>query len=80
MKILQPGVLSLVQDLGRIGKHRIGLTVGGPMDPFAFRWANRLCHNQDNESVIEISIGGFSAEFTQKNANSDYRRHGGCEA
>ncbi|WP_191601481.1 biotin-dependent carboxyltransferase family protein [Marinomonas algicola] len=66
MKILQPGVLSLVQDLGRIGKHRIGLTVGGPMDPFAFRWANRLCHNQDNESVIEISIGGFSAEFTQK--------------
>ncbi len=65
MKILQPGVLALLQDLGRIGQHRIGLTVGGPMDPFAFRWANRLCHNQDNDSAIEISIGGFAVEFTQ---------------
>lgn len=65
MKILQPGVLALLQDAGRIGQHRIGLTVGGPMDPFAFRWANRLCHNQDNDSAIEISIGGFSTEFTE---------------
>ncbi|MFT2112572.1 biotin-dependent carboxyltransferase family protein [Marinomonas sp. 2405UD68-3] len=65
MKILQPGVLALLQDAGRIGQHRIGLTVGGPMDPFAFRWANRLCHNQYNDSAIEISIGGFSTEFTE---------------
>ncbi|MCZ2722021.1 biotin-dependent carboxyltransferase family protein [Marinomonas sp. 15G1-11] len=65
MKILQPGVLALIQDLGRIGKHRIGLTVGGPMDPSAFRWANRLCHNPDNASAIEISIGGFAAEFLE---------------
>lgn len=60
-----PGVLALVQDSGRLGQHRIGLTVGGPMDPFAFRWANRLCGNDDNASVIEVSIGGFVAEFTQ---------------
>lgn len=66
MTILNPGVLALIQDLGRIGKHRIGLTTGGPMDPFAFRWANRICSNDDNATAIEISVGGFSAEFNQK--------------
>jgi len=63
--ITNPGVLALVQDQGRMGQHRIGLTVGGPMDPYAFCWANRLCSNVDNSSVIEISIGGFVAEFSQ---------------
>ncbi|TBR41589.1 biotin-dependent carboxyltransferase [Marinomonas agarivorans] len=63
--VKNPGVLALIQDQGRIGQHRIGLTVGGPMDPFAFRWANRLCSNADNTTAIEISIGGFVAEFQQ---------------
>ncbi|MCV2402977.1 biotin-dependent carboxyltransferase family protein [Marinomonas sp. C2222] len=66
MIVNNPGVLALIQDAGRLGQHRIGLTVGGPMDPFAFRWANRLCGNDDNASVIEVSIGGFVAEFTQQ--------------
>ncbi len=65
MIISNPGVLALVQDMGRIGQHRIGLTVGGPMDPFSFHWANRLCSNSENSTAIELSIGGFSAEFTQ---------------
>lgn len=62
--INNPGVLALIQDAGRFGQHRIGLTVGGPLDPFAFRWANRLCHNPDNSSAIEITVGGFSATVT----------------
>lgn len=63
--VQNPGVLALIQDMGRIGQHRIGLTVGGPMDPFALRWANRLCSNEDNATGIEISIGGFVAQFQQ---------------
>jgi len=61
-KVLNPGVMSLLQDLGRFGQHNIGLTVGGPMDPFAFHWANRLCQNDDNATVIETTIGGLQLE------------------
>jgi biotin-dependent carboxylase-like uncharacterized protein len=65
MIISNPGVLALIQDIGRIGQHRIGLTVGGPMDPFSFRWANHLCSNDEGATAIELSIGGFVSEFTQ---------------
>ncbi len=60
--VLSPGLLSLVQDLGRFGFHSMGLTNGGPMDPLAFRWANRLCENPTNTTAIEISIGGLRLE------------------
>ena len=32
LKVIQPGILSLIQDAGRMGQHHNGLTVGGPMD------------------------------------------------
>ena len=31
-RVLEPGVLSLFQDAGRLGHHALGLTTGGPMD------------------------------------------------
>lgn len=57
--ILQPGILSLLQDSGRFGKHNIGLTNGGPLDKLSFDWANRLLNNDPNACVIEVSIGGL---------------------
>ena len=44
---MQPGILSLLQDRGRLGQHRIGLTNGGPLDPAAFALCNRLLGNPD---------------------------------
>ena len=64
LKIIQPGILSLIQDAGRIGQHHNGLTVGGPMDRDAFRWANQLCANALNTPLIEITIGGLVFEST----------------
>ncbi len=58
-KVLQPGLLSLIQDLGRFGQHDIGLTTGGPLDSEAFLWANRLLHNTPNACAIEVSFGGL---------------------
>lgn len=62
LKVLQPGLLTLIQDGGRYGHHRIGLTTGGPLDRQAFRWANRLCDNDLNATALEISIGGLVLE------------------
>jgi len=63
-KVLQPGILSLLQDAGRFGQHNIGLTTGGPLDKQSFEWANRLCNNPTDSCVIETSIGGLSLQAT----------------
>lgn len=67
LKVINPGMLTLIQDAGRFGFHGIGLTNGGPLDPLAFRWANRLCgaaidSSVSNNTALEISIGGLSLE------------------
>lgn len=61
-KVIQPGIYSLLQDAGRFGWHSIGITTGGPMDQQAFRWANKLCGNNDKSAVIEVTVGGLVLE------------------
>ena len=58
-KVIAPGVLSLIQDLGRFGKGTLGLTNGGPLDPSSAFWANRLLQNDANASLIECTVGGL---------------------
>ncbi len=58
LEVIQPGVLCLLQDRGRFGAHRIGLTNGGPLDPEAFNFCNRLLTNDAGSTAIEISFGG----------------------
>ncbi len=62
VNIVNPGILSQLQDAGRFGQHQIGLTNGGPMDPEAFHWANRLCDNPAGATAIEVSVGGFKLQ------------------
>lgn len=63
LRIITPGPLSLLQDLGRYGYQHIGVTPGGPMDEHAFSWANRLLDNVNNAAQIEITMGQFNCEF-----------------
>ncbi|TDO97347.1 biotin-dependent carboxyltransferase family protein [Marinomonas balearica] len=60
--VQQPGLMTLIQDAGRYGQHGIGLTVGGPLDAEAFRWANRLCSNDVGATALEVSFGGLVLE------------------
>ncbi|HDM8160769.1 TPA: biotin-dependent carboxyltransferase [Vibrio harveyi] len=56
----KPGPLSLIQDFGRFGLAHIGITQGGPVDDYAYSWANHLLKNPVNCSVIEITLGNAS--------------------
>tara|TARA_R110000751_G_scaffold116604_2_gene216593 strand:- start:395877 stop:396833 length:957 start_codon:yes stop_codon:yes gene_type:complete len=58
-KVLHPGILSTVQDLGRYGQSHLGLTSGGPADMQAYLWANRLLNNPENCPVLEVNFGGL---------------------
>jgi biotin-dependent carboxylase-like uncharacterized protein len=58
LEILDPGFLTTVQDLGRFGFQKYGISVGGAMDPLALRAANRLVGNAENEAALEITVAG----------------------
>jgi 5-oxoprolinase (ATP-hydrolysing) subunit C len=51
-----PGVT--LQDAGRFGLQRFGVTRAGPMDPDAFAAANLAAGAQPRAAAIEISLGG----------------------
>ena len=61
-KVINPGMHCLLQDKGRVGYHRLGITSGGAFDQYSFGWANRLCLNDDNAGCIEILVGGLILE------------------
>lgn len=60
IKILQPGLLSTLQDNGRFGQTQLGLSNGGVADKHSYYWLNRLLGNSDNAPCIEITGGSFS--------------------
>ncbi len=59
LKVIKPGMLALVQDLGRFGYQHLGLTPGGAADEQAFLWANKLLGNSPNSAALEITLGGL---------------------
>ncbi|MBM6550921.1 biotin-dependent carboxyltransferase family protein [Marinomonas ostreistagni] len=60
--VIKPGMLALVQDLGRHGYQHLGVTTGGAMDEYAFRWGNALLDNDSHAPQIEITFGMFAVE------------------
>lgn len=63
IKIINPGLLTTVQDLGRYGYQQFGVSVSGAMDYVATRLANILVGNGENESLLEITMMGPEIEF-----------------
>lgn len=63
LKIIQPGMLSTIQDRGRYGYQRFGMPTAGAMDLFALRAANALLGNDDNAACIEATVLGPRIEI-----------------
>ncbi|MBE0368446.1 5-oxoprolinase subunit C family protein [Pseudoalteromonas aurantia] len=64
LNIIKSGVLSSIQDLGRVGYRHLGVSQCGALDPIAFQLANLLVNNAQNTPVIEITIGLAQFQFT----------------
>jgi antagonist of KipI len=56
--VAQPGMLTTIQDLGRFGYQKYGISVSGAMDKFAVRVGNLLVGNDQGEAVIEMTGTG----------------------
>ena len=66
IRILKPGMLTTIQDLGRTGYQSQGFGVSGVMDVRSFKIANLLLDNPENEAVIEFALIGPTIEFTSE--------------
>ena len=51
-EVIEPGVLSLLQDQGRFGYAHLGMTTGGPVDTEAYHWNRVLLDNPPNPTLI----------------------------
>ncbi len=60
LRVLSPGLSTTVQDLGRTGFQRLGVSVGGALDPVAFAAANALVGNPRNTGALEAIYTGPS--------------------
>jgi biotin-dependent carboxylase-like uncharacterized protein len=56
--VVEPGVLTTVQDLGRPGWGAWGVPASGALDEEAFRLANRLVGNPEDVAALEITLTG----------------------
>jgi len=61
--VIRAGMLSTIQDLGRVGLRASGVPVGGAMDGFALRVANMLVGNSDHAPGLEMTLVGAELEF-----------------
>lgn len=57
-RVVKPGLLSTLQDLGRAGYQRFGVSPCGAMDVFALRLANRLVGNPEGSVSLEMTLPG----------------------
>lgn len=58
LQVIQPGLATSVQDLGRTGYQQYGMVVSGAMDPFALQVANLLVGNRRGAAALEMSLIG----------------------
>ena len=64
LKVINPGLLTTVQDLGRPGYFHLGIPIGGAMDRVAMRAANILVGNDEEAAGLEAVFMGPELEFT----------------
>lgn len=62
-KIIESGLCSSIQDMGRKGYLSMGITSSGAMDLESMKIANAIVGNDYDEAVIEITLIGPKIEF-----------------
>ena len=65
VEIIDPGLATSVQDLGRQGHYNVGIPPSGAVDRFAAIAANTLVGNGTGEAVFESPYMGPKLRFTE---------------
>ncbi|MBU6081522.1 MULTISPECIES: 5-oxoprolinase subunit C family protein [Allobacillus] len=65
LKVINPGILTTIQDQGRKNYRSFGVPISGVMDHYAANCANYLLGNSEKEAVIEITMGGVTFDVME---------------
>lgn len=65
LEVIHPDPFTTIQDLGRVGFQRYGVSVTGAMDPQASALANLVVGNEPQDAVLEITLTGAKFQFHQ---------------
>lgn len=63
IEVLQPGLFSSIQDMGRFGYQKFGVPQSGVMDRYAMRVCNLILGNHEDTAVMEITLQGPHLKF-----------------
>jgi biotin-dependent carboxylase-like uncharacterized protein len=66
IRVISAGIYTTVQDLGRQGYGHLGVPISGVMDSYSAKLANHLLGNNEDESVLEITLGNVILLFENK--------------
>jgi biotin-dependent carboxylase-like uncharacterized protein len=58
LRVISPGLLTTIQDLGRPGHQHLGIPVSGALDPVSLRAANALVGNAPGTGALEVAYVG----------------------
>lgn len=61
--ILEPGLLTSIQDSGITGFQKYGIGQSGAIDQISFALANQICGNEKNAACLETTLAGPSIRF-----------------
>ncbi|MBU5668777.1 biotin-dependent carboxyltransferase family protein [Peptoniphilus sp. MSJ-1] len=65
ISVINPGILTTIQDSGRYGYQELGIPVSGVMDDYNYRLANILVGNDLDEAVFETTYFGPMIKFNE---------------
>ena len=65
IEVLEPGLLTTVQDLGREGYGPLGVSPSGAADAVSLRIGNRLLGNAEGEAGLEMTLLGGTFAFPE---------------
>src|SRR5580704_8956661 len=68
LRMISPGLSTTIQDLGRSGYQRLGVSVSGALDPVSLHAANALAGNPGNTGVLEALYVGPTFAVDTDNA------------
>jgi antagonist of KipI len=58
-EVLEPGILTTIQDLGRFGFSQFGVPPSGALDTFSLRVGNQMVGNREEGAVLETTLMGL---------------------
>jgi biotin-dependent carboxylase-like uncharacterized protein len=63
VEVIEKGLYTSIQDLGRIGYQKYGVPISGAMDGESAKLSNLISGNEENSAVMEITLQGPKLRF-----------------